>query len=325
MSKFKVLLLEQIHQQGLDTLKEAGAEVIFPPNTDEQTLLKLVRDVEGIIIRANGRITKRLMEHASKLKVVGRHGIGVENIDVEAATNKGVYVVNAPRSNVESVAEHAVGMMICLSKRMLEADQALRNGTWSIRYSCIGRELAGKKLGLVGFGRIGQRIANICFYGFGMHVLYYDPVRYSQMGNRLKAKLVTLEQMLKEVDYLSLNVPLTPSTRHLVGEREIRMMKPQAFLINTSRGAVIDEEALILALQEKRIAGAGLDVFEIEPIGKHSPVFELSNVIVTPHMAAHTEEAMIAMSTVALDVVRVLRGGRPRNPVNKPIIRLARE
>ena len=316
MKKFKVLLYEQMAEAGTRLL-ERNCRLVSPQSLDEESLIQEARDADAIIIRANGRVSKAIIDAAPRLKVIGRHGVGVENIDIEAATSCGIWVVNTPDANTESVAEHTVGLILTLSKRILEADKAIRQGRFEVRYEYLGQEIFGKTLGIIGLGRIGGRVAEICHTAFKMKVLYYDEIDRSQVAGRLGAQSVSFEELLKAADYLSLHIPLMPKTHHLIGKRDLRQMKRSAFLINTSRGPVVDEAALIQALKKGWIKGAGLDVYEEEPASRDNPLFRLPNVVLTPHMAAHTHEALAAMSLVAEDVLRVLSGKSPRYPVNQ--------
>lgn len=317
MSKPVVLLYEPIHEKALDLLNRR-AEVRVADSLDEDDLAQAVVDVDGIIIRANGRVSRRLMEAAPRLKVVGRHGVGVENIDRQAATDLGIVVVNTPEANAESVAEHCLGMMIVLAKRILQADKALRAGDWGARYRLTGDELLGKTLGIVGLGRIGQRVAALCHTALAMPVLYYDVIDYPEVETELGARRVPLEELLEMADFVSAHVPLLPETRGLINESALRKMKPGAFLINASRGPVVDQAALVQALQEGWISGAGLDVFDPEPLPPDSPLLEMGNVVVSPHMAAHTEEALLRMAMVVTDVLAILEGRAPQHPVPPP-------
>ncbi len=316
MAKPIVLLYETIHEDALALLREK-AEVRFAESLDEEHLLAEVADVDGIIIRANGKVSRRLIESAPRLKVIARHGVGVENIDLKAATERGITVVNTPEATTESVAEHSLGMMIALAKRIVRADKAARRGEWEVRYTYIGDELWGKTLGVVGFGRIGQRVAELCRHALGMTILYYDVVDYPQAAAALEAQRASLDELLAAADVVSVHVPLLPSTRGLIGERELRQMKPGAYFINTARGPVVNEAALVTALREGWIAGAGLDVFAQEPLPADNPLLALDNVVVTPHMASHTQEALRRMAMVVTDVIAVLEGREPKWVVNR--------
>jgi D-3-phosphoglycerate dehydrogenase len=314
MPKPVVLLYEPIHERALALLKER-AEVRMAPNLEEDALVAAVGDVEGIIIRANGTVSRRILEAAPRLKVVARHGVGVEAIDRQAAADRGIAVVNTPFANDESVAEHCAGMMILLAKRMLEADRAARAGEWNARYRLIGVELFGKTLGLVGFGKIGQRVAAIAHAGFDMRIFYHDILGYPEAEAALQARRAPLEEVLASADFVSVHTPLLPDTRGMIDEAALRRMKPTAYLINTSRGAVVDQPALIRALREGWIAGAGLDVYDPEPLPSDSPLLTMENVVLSPHMAAHTDEALFRMAMVVSDVLAVIEGRSPQYPV----------
>jgi D-3-phosphoglycerate dehydrogenase len=317
MKKFKVLLYEDMHSAGKTLLAEK-AEVSFAASFEEDSLIKEVKEVDAVIIRANGKVTRRLMDHAPRLKVVGRHGVGLETIDLEAATEKGIWVVNTPDANDTSVAEHFFGLALMLSKKLKKGDIALREGDWEARYRYTGNELHGKTLGILGFGKIGKMVGGIGCKGFDMKVLYYDVVRYEEAEKEIQATKVSPEEVFSRSDFISINLPMIPQTKGFVGERELGWMKPTAFILNLARGPIWDEKALYSALKERKIAGAGSDVYGIEPATKDHPLLQLDNFIGTPHMAAHTEEALKRMSLVAEDVLRVLEGKPPVHPVNKP-------
>ncbi len=313
-----VLLLGEIHEDAMALLREK-AEVRFATGLEEEDLIAQVGEVEGIVIRAGGNINRRVLKNAPRLKVVGRHGVGVDNVDLQAAAERGVYVVNTPLAPVEPVAQHTLGLIIMLSKHIRRADKAARQGKWEARFEYIGQSLRGKTLGIVGFGNIGRRLAELC-QPFYMTILYHDILKQEEEAGRLRARWVELDELLRWSDYISLHTPLLPATYHLIGERELSLMKPTAYLINTSRGAVVDEAALIAALRAGKIAGAGLDVFEQEPTPADNPLFELPNVVLTPHMASHTEEALRDMAMVVKDIIAVLEGEEPENWVNRDLM-----
>jgi D-3-phosphoglycerate dehydrogenase len=312
----KFLVYEPIHEAGMEVLRAAG-EVRMASATDEDTIIAEIGDVDGAVIRANGRMTRRILQNAPRLKVVGRHGVGVDNIDLEACTEFGVQVVNTPEATVEPVAEHVVGMMLCLSKLLMACDRMARTGRFKERIGVQGVEMRGKTLGIVGFGRIGRRVAEICGRGIGMRILYTDVYPAPALERELCARRVSLDELLAESDYVTLHVPLLPETRRLISDAQLARMKPTAYLINASRGPVVDEAALYRALSERRIAGAGIDVFEQEPTPADNPLFGLDNIIVTPHVASSTAEALVQMALVAEDVVAVAQGRAPRFPVNR--------
>jgi len=308
--KFKVLLYESMNQAGTALLEEK-CHVIYARSYDENELIEQVADVDAVVIRANGAVTEKIIAAASKLKVIGRHGVGLDAIDLAAAKKQGIKVVYTPQANKESVAEHFVALALMLAKKIRLADMALRRGYWQARYELIGTELRGKTLGVLGFGRIGQQTARICHCGFDMPVVYYDPLGYPEAQKELDAMQVDEETLFKEADFVSINMPLLPQTKHFVNAKMLKLMKPTAFLLNMARGPVWKEVDIVKALQEKRIAGAGSDVYEVEPVTADNPLLKLENFVGTPHMSAHTEEAMIRMSMVARDVLCVLEGKDP--------------
>ena len=320
MGLFNILLYEDMHEAGKALLKEK-AKIFLARSFEEASLIKEVREMDGIIIRANGKVSRRVMESAPRLKVIGRHGVGVENIDLDAATERGIWVVNTPDANDISVAEHFFGLALILSKILKKADIALREGRWEVRYEYIGRELHGKALGILGFGRIGRAVGRIGHQGFDMKVLYYDALRYEEAEKEIGAKKVSLEEILTQSDFISINLPMLPSTKGLLKEKEFNLMKPSAYIINLARGPIWDEKALCKVLKEGKIAGAGSDVYEVEPATKDHPLLQVENFIGTPHMAAHTDEALKRMSLVAEDVLCVLEGRAPLHPVNRPGLR----
>ncbi|MBM4338725.1 MAG: hydroxyacid dehydrogenase [Deltaproteobacteria bacterium] len=317
MKPFKIMLYEEMHEVGKSLLREKG-EIIFARSCEEGSLIDEVKEVDAIIIRANGKTTRKIMDSAPKLKVIGRHGVGVENIDLEAATEKGIWVVNTPDANDISVAEHFFGLAIMLSKMLRKGERAFREeGRWEARYQYIGNELHGKTLGILGFGKIGKAIGRIGYKGFDMKILYYDAFRFEEVEKEIGAVKMSLEEVMSQSDYISINLPMLPETKWIVGEKALSLMKPTAYILNLARGPVWNEKALCKVLKEGRIAGAGADVFEVEPSSKDHPLLQFENFIGTPHMAAHTDEALKRMSLVAEDVIRVLEGKKPVYPVNQ--------
>ena len=313
----KVLVVDPIHEEGIKLLKKK-VEVVIAKKSSLETLLEQVRSVDGIIVRGTN-ISKEIIKNADKLKVIGSHGSGVDSIDIFFATEKGVIVVNTPDAPTESVTEHVIGFMLVLAKNILLANRALREGKFKSKYNYIGKELANKNLGIIGLGRIGLSVAKKCIDGFNMKVLGYDI--YIPRGKRGKIEEMginivnNLDILLKESDFVSLNVPLTKETKNMIGDKELRLMKPTAYLINTARGGVI-------ALKKKEIAGAALDVFTIEPPQLDNPLIKMENVCATPHIAIATEEALIRTSvTSAEEVLKVLRGEKPHYIVNPEVLK----
>jgi len=313
-SRFKVLLYEPMHNEGIKLLEEK-CDVVYADSWEEESLIRQGHDVDAIIIRANGSVTKTLMNSASRLKVIGRHGVGLENIDLMAAKEHGIEVVYTPAANAESVAEHFVGLALMLAKKLRLGDIALRAGNWNARYELIGRELYAKTVGIAGFGRIGKQTARICRKGFEMPVLYYDVVNFPEVEKELDAKRVDLKHLFSKADFISINLPLLPQTRGLVNTDLLKLMKPTAFLINMARGPVWNEADVVKALEENWIAGVGSDVYEVEPSPGDNPLFTMDNFVGTPHMAAHTEEGTMRMSMVSRDILAVLEGRKPEFPI----------
>jgi D-3-phosphoglycerate dehydrogenase len=311
--KHKVLLYESIHSQGTRLL-EQKCSIIYPDNLDEDTIIRLAGDVDALIIRANGTVTKNIIESAPRLKVIGRHGVGLDAIDLLAARQRGVKVVYTPWANTESVAEHFVALALNLAKKIRLADNALRTGNWNARYELIGSELFGKTLGVLGFGKIGQQTARICHSGFKMQVVYSDQLSYPQIDAELDARHLDIEDLVAESDFVSVNLPLVPGTRHLINSDLFKLMKPTAYIINMARGPVWKENDLLETLIARQIAGAASDVYEVEPAPPDNPLFKLDNFLGTPHMSAHTEESMVKMSRVAEDVLAVMEGREPKYP-----------
>lgn len=311
---YKILLYESMHRKGIELLEEVS-DLVYAKSFEENEIVQQVADVDAIIIRANGAVSRKIIDAAPKLKVIGRHGVGLEAVDLPAAKERGIRVVYTPQANKESVAEHFVALAIMLAKKIRLADIALRAGYWKARYELIGTELRGKTLGVLGFGRIGQQTARICRYGFDMRILYYDPLTFSEAEREFGALRVDEKKLFQESDFISINMPLLPETKHFVGADLLKLMKPTAFIINMARGSIWNEADIVEALQTKRIAGAGSDVYEGEPVTGDNPLLKQDNFVGTPHMSAHTEEAMIRMSMVAADVLAVLEGREPEFPV----------
>ena len=253
------------------------------------------------------------MDSAPKLRVIGRHGVGVENIDCAAAAQRGIYVVNTPDANTQAVAEVTIGLMICLARRVCEAHQQVQDGDWKARHRLIGTELRARTLGIIGFGRIGRRIAQIAQNGFGMRVLFYDKARIE-----CDHEQVALGSLLARADFVSVNLPKTPETQGLIGVEMLSRMKRGSFLINASRGGIVDEGGVAEMLDRGHLGGAAFDVFAHEPIERENPLLNSPRIILLPHMAAHSRQAMIAMSMVAEEVIHVLSGKKPCCPVNLP-------
>jgi len=308
-----VLLDNTIHPDALAILQR---EVTVLPMYDAPLpeLMQALSSANAAILSTRFRISQHEIDIAACLEVIGRPGAGVDSVDVEAASQAGIPVVYTPEAPTESVAEHVLCLMLMLAKKMYVAVAALRDGDFGIRSRIVGTESTGKALGIVGLGHIGSRVAQMCRQGLDMRVLAYDPYVSEEQAASMKVTLVhDLLELMSKADFVSIHTPLIPNTRSLIGEAEIAVMKPSAYLINTSRGAVVDEKALIRALQEGRIAGAGLDVFDPEPPKPDNPLLSMDNVVATPHLSSFTDEGRARMGIgVAQQVLQVLRGERPR-------------
>jgi D-3-phosphoglycerate dehydrogenase / 2-oxoglutarate reductase len=310
----KVLIREPIAQAGIELLR-GRFDVDVDPDGD---LAERIGEYDAIIIRSGTTLDADVIERADRLKVIGRAGVGVDNVDVEAASKQGIIVANAPESTIVSAAEHTIGLLLALTRRIPQAHAALKEGKWE-RAGFAGLELADKTLGLAGFGRIGQQVARRA-RAFEMRVLAYDPYvapeRFREVGVQ---RVETLDQLLAQSDFLSLHLALTGETRGLIGRQQLAKAKDGLRLVNAARGELIDEDALVEALRSGRIAGAALDVFSAEPYS--GPLLELDNVVVTPHLAASTHEAQDrAGIIVAEQVAAALEGSVVTNAVNIPAI-----
>jgi len=303
----RVLVTEQLAATGIDALRAAGLDVDERIGLSREELLEAVKDAAALIIRSATQVDAEVLEAGADLVVVGRAGIGLDNVDVEAATRRGVMVVNAPQSNVLSAAEHTIALMLAQARNVPQADRDLRAGAWN-RTRWEGVELYGKTLGVVGLGRVGVLVAQRA-HAFGMRLAAHDPYVSAERARQLGVQLVpTLEELVGMADFLTVHLPKTPETLGLIGRDLLAKAKPTLRLVNTARGGIVDEAALADALRDGRIAGASLDVFESEPTTE-SPLFELEPVVVTPHLGASTAEAQDkAGQTIAEQVVLALTG-----------------
>jgi len=317
LTKPKVLVTCPIAQQATQKLREIAEVKLNPsahPFTKEQ-LRKEVADINAIILGAD-KFDEELMAAAPRLKMIARYGVGYDNVDVKTATSRRMFVTYTPSVLSDAVADLTFALILALSRRITEADSYVKSGKWGRSPFPLGLDLARKTLGIVGLGHIGTKVIERA-RAFNMSIIYYDIVRNKQAEEKYGAKPVTLKELLKQSDYVSLHVPLTEKTEALIGKNELALMKSTAFLINTSRGPILDQQALYEALKEKKIAGAGLDVFQHEPIESNEPMLKLSNVVLTPHMGSGTVETRLAMALMAVDdVIRVLKGKDPTNVVN---------
>ncbi|MEO3993612.1 MAG: D-2-hydroxyacid dehydrogenase [Desulfurococcaceae archaeon TW002] len=287
----KALIAAPIHRDAIKLLEDAGIQVTYKEYPSEKELSELIVDTDILFVRSKPLVTAEVISKAKKLKIIARAGVGLDNIDVKAAEAKGIKVINTPEAPTRSVAELTIGLMLAVARKITYSDRKMREGKW-VKKEAEGIELRGKTLGIIGFGRIGKEVAAIASKGLDMKILYYDVHRVSpEVERELGATYTDLETLVKESDVISIHVPLTPETKGLVCESLLRKMKKNTILINTSRGGVVDTKALIKALKEGWIAGAGLDVYEEEPLPPNHPLTELDNVVLTPHIGASTEEA----------------------------------
>ncbi len=317
----KVFVTRQIPDAGIKMLRDKGFEVevsdidgVIP----RDVLLQKVKGVDAILSLLTDKMNAEVMEAAgTQLKIIANYAVGIDNIDLKDAAAHNVIITNTPEVLTESVAEHAIALMFSIARRLVESDQFMRDGKyigWAPMLF-LGNDLVGKTLGLVGLGRIGAAVAKRMRDGFEMKIIYYDAKRNEELEKKYGLNYVDLETLLKEADFISIHVPLLPATKHLIGEAQLKMMKKTAYLINTSRGPVVDEKALVEALRSGEIKGAALDVYEEEP--KMAPgLAELPNTVLTPHTASATEETRAAMSELAAkNIIAVLGGGEALTPV----------
>lgn len=313
----KVLIADPIAKEGIEALK-SEAEVDVKHGLKPEELKNIVSDYEALIVRSETRVTADIIEAGAKLQVIARAGVGLDNIDVDAATRRGIVVVNAPTGNTIAAAEHTMALMLALARHIPQANTVLKSGVWK-RSDYIGVELKNKTLGIVGLGNVGSEVARRA-QAFAMRLIGYDPFVSPDYARNLGVELVPFEQLLKEADFITLHLPLTSETKRLIGAKELNKMKPTARIINCARGELIDEEALFKAVEEGKIAGAALDVFAKEPV-TDSILFTSNKIVVTPHLGASTTEAQASVAIeVAEQVLAVLKGQPARYAVNAPQI-----
>lgn len=305
-----------------DMIRAAGIELDVSPKgkpLTEAEVLALICDYDGIIAGAEP-ITARVIEQGTRLKIIAKNGVGYDNIDVKAATAKGIFVTFTPGAVEQTVADTTMGLIIALARHIVEGNTAMRKGEWP---RIIGSDVSKKRLGIVGLGRIGKNVAARA-KGFSMELYAYDPIADPVYCEQNGIQLVTLEILFRECDFVTIHAPLNDSTRHLVNAERLALMKPEALLINTSRGELVDVDALYEALKAKKIAGAAIDVFAKEPPGPDYPLFQLDNVILTPHIAGYSQDALIGSGLmVAESVVAALQGRIPPNLVNREMLAIA--
>lgn len=309
----KIFISEPINKQGMDILGDQ-VEILLAPDTRKETALIMIKDADAAILRATTRFDSEVIEAGIKLKAIVRTGVGLDNVDMKFAGEKGIYVCNTPGTNDETVAEHVVAMVMALSKQVIVMDRAVREQRWQERFSPMQRDVKNKMLGIIGLGKTGLATARFCS-NLGMNVVAYDPY----VINPLPAISQTndLDQLFRTADFITLHCPSTPITHHMVGNRLLSMMKPGACLINASRGDLVEEDALVQALSQNQIAGAAIDVFEREPLPAGHPLMAFPNVILSPHVAGSTTESNERIATAATQAVMdTLAGLVPKHICN---------
>jgi D-3-phosphoglycerate dehydrogenase len=317
MSTIKVFVADDVNEDKLAPLRDAGFEVVKETKLSPDDLALRLADADGVIVRSATTITADMMDKAPRLRVIGRAGVGVDNIDVKAATAKGIVVMNAPDGNTITTAEHTIALLVSMARNVPQAHAKLQSGTWD-KKSFVGVELNGKTLGVVGLGRIGKHVTQIA-RGFGMSILAYDPFISAEQAKELGIGLGTLDEVLQRADFLTIHTPVTDDTRGIIGREAFAKMKTGVRIVNCARGGLVDEAALLDAIKEGKVAAAALDVFATEPLPPDSPLLGNPNIITTPHLGASTTEAQEGVAfTVAEQMRDYLLTGALRGAVNAP-------
>ena len=313
----RVLVTDEISEEGIEILRKES-HVDIRVGLKPKEIIAVIGDYEALMVRSQTRVTADIIEAGKNLQVIARAGVGIDNVDVEAATRCGIVVVNAPTGNTVSAAEHTIALLLALARNIPQANVVLKSGVWK-RNEFMGTELRGKTLGIIGLGNVGSEVAKRA-QGFEMKLLGIDPLVSLEYAKKLGVTLVELEQLLRESDFITMHIPLTAQNRDMIGAKELALVKPTVRIINTARGGLIDEKELVKAIREKRVAGAAIDVFEKEPCTK-SILFGEDNIIVTPHLGASTTEAQVlAARDVAEQIVDVFKGQPARSAINVPYI-----
>jgi D-3-phosphoglycerate dehydrogenase len=313
----RILVADPIAEEGIQVLR-SHAQVDIQTKLEPERLKAIIGDYDALIVRSQTKVRAEIIELGKKLKVIGRAGVGIDNIDVDAATKNGIVVVNAPTGNIIAAAEHTIALMLALARNVPQADSQLKSGKWR-REEFVGTEIRNKTLGIIGLGNVGSEVAKRV-QAFEMRVIAHDPFVSKDYARNLKVDLVSLDQLLGEADFITLHVPLTAATKKLIGSKELAKLKPTARIINCARGGVIDEEVVAEAVKTGRLAGAAFDVFSHEPV-TDSPLFKVDKIIVTPHLGASTIEAQTSVAKdVAEEVLAVLQGQFSKYAVNAPHI-----
>jgi len=324
MLKPKVYVTREIPEKGLKTIKERFEAEVWPEYgpPPKEVIIDKVSNVDAIVSLLSDKIDAVVFDAAPRLKIVAQMAVGFDNIDVKLATKRGIYVTNTPEVLTETTADFAWALLMAVARRVVEADRYVRTGKWKVSWHpsmLLGRDVHGATMGIVGAGRIGSAVAKRA-KGFNMKILYYDVVPRPELEKELGAKNVDLDTLFKESDFISIHVPLTNQTYHMINEEKLRLMKKTAYLINNSRGSVVDEKALYRALKEEWIAGAGLDVFERAPTQLNNPLLKFDHVVVAPHISSSSHETRSRMAEmVAENLIAFFEGIIPPNLVNREI------
>ena len=320
-----VLLPQPIEDEARKMLEDAGLEVVVAPDSKPETVAPLMKDARAIVLRTGIFMDEALIKAADDLWTISRTGGGVDNVDLKAATENGVIVTSSLGVNASTVAEHTLSLILVLFKQFFLLDREVRKNNFKVRYKNYPQDVQGKRLGIIGFGRIGQILASYFHPMSQTKLLAYDPILPDEVKSSFSGMVdfVSLEELLKEADVVSIHVPLNKYTPNMIAWEQLNTMKPGAYLINVSRGGVVNEQDLIRALKQKVIRGAGLDVFAQEPIEEDSPLLEMENVILTPHTAALTDECVLRMATEgAKRVIDLMNGNEPEKIANPEVLKL---
>ncbi len=313
----KVLVSDSLAEEGVKRL-QSGADVDVITNLSPEELIETIKNYDALVIRSGTKVTADVIKAADRLKVIGRAGVGIDNVDVEAATKKGIIVLNTPGGNTISAAEHTIAMMLALARNIPQANAALHKGEWN-RKKYTGVEFFNKTLGVVGLGRVGAEVA-ARMKSFGMQILAYDPFVTEERAQQMGITLADLETVIRGGDFITVHTPLTNETRNLIDDDEFNIMKPGVRIVNCARGGIINEAALAKAVAEGKVAGAAVDVFTKEP-PTGNPILEQEKIIVTPHLGASTAEAQVNVALAVADqILTIARGGLPTNAINMPAI-----
>ena len=300
-------------------LEPLGVELRPQQCRSEEEIIALAQEADAIL-NCYAKMPARVMQNLKRCRIIARYGIGVDNVDLAAATKAGILVTNVPDYCVDEVSDHALALLLALARKIVTADAGVKSGTWNVTAHAEIRRLRGQTLGLLGFGKIAKVLASKV-QPLGMKVLVYDPYLAPELIALHGSEAASLQRLFAEADAISIHVPLSPETRNLIGQRELAHMKPTAFLINTSRGGIVDEQALAVALKESRLGGAALDVLSAEPPPPDHPLRQAPNMILTPHLAFYSQESVIELQTkAAQEVARALKGEPPRSPVNSEVL-----